>query len=295
MSKIRKIILGTDWWTDCDDCVALRLLCNAHRRGEICLLGVGINGCMEYSAPSVSAFLNAHGLGDIPIGIDLDGTDFAGDFHPYQKPLCAFHHSVMKNEDCENAVDMYKRLLSETHGKVDIIEIGFCQILSDILESDGGVELFKNKVGRLYVMAGRWDIENGQEHNFNNNSRSRKAGHILCEKCPVPITFLGFEVGLTVLTGDGLPEGDILNFAVTHYGCEKDGRSSWDPMTALLAIRGNPETCGYGTVKGTAAVDPATGANNFTIGDGLHEYVIKTEPDEYYREEIQERIRQVIL
>ncbi len=290
MPNTRKIILGTDWWTDCDDCVALRLLTNAHKTGEIELLAVGINGCMPLSAPSVSAFLTFDGLGDIPIGIDLNGTDFHGNFWKYQEPLSKFPHSVKRNEDCENAADMYRRILTESEEKIDIIEIGFCQILSSLLESDGGIELVREKVGHFYVMAGEYDKEIGSEHNFNNNPRSRKAGHILCEKCPVPITFLGFEVGKDILTGDGTGEGDILNIAMTHHGHAEHGRSSWDPMTALLAVIGNPEKAGYKAVHGKVYVDPDTGTNTFTEGAGNHCYVIKTQPDSYYRQEIQKRI-----
>ncbi len=293
MKKARKIILGTDWWTDCDDCVAVRLLANAHKKSEIELLAIGINGCMEYSAPSLSAFLTAEGLGDIPLGIDLDGTDFAGDYHKYQKPLCNYPHRIKRNEDCENAVEMYRRILKESEDKVDIIEIGFCQIVSGLLESDGGIDLVKEKVNKFYVMAGQWDRENGMEHNFNNNLRSRMAGHILCEKCPVPITFLGFEVGLSVLTGDSQPENDLLTVVLTHYGCAENGRCSWDPMTALLAVIGDEEKAGYKTVRGTAKVNPETGENNFIVGDGLHCYVIKNEPDSYYRNAIQERIKKL--
>ena len=52
-STDRRFILGTDWWTDCDDCIAMQLLCLAHKNGAAKLLGVGINACMEYSAASV--------------------------------------------------------------------------------------------------------------------------------------------------------------------------------------------------------------------------------------------------
>ena len=38
---MRKILLSTDWWTDCDDAVAVRLLANAVNRGEAELLGIG--------------------------------------------------------------------------------------------------------------------------------------------------------------------------------------------------------------------------------------------------------------
>ncbi len=293
MLNRRKIILGTDWWTDCDDCVAMRLIANAHKTGEIELLAVGINGCMPYSAPSISAFLTTEGLGDIPIGIDLNGTDFNGDYFKYQEPLCKYPHKIQKNEDCEDAVSMYRRILSETEDKVDIIEIGFCQILSGLLESENGIELVKEKVNHFYLMAGEYDREVGNEHNFNNNMRSRRAGHIFCEKCPAPATFLGFEVGKTVLTGDGLPEGDVLNLCMTHHRHAENGRCSWDPMTVLLAVMGEPEKAGYSTINGKVYVDPETGKNTFTEGAGLHSYVIKTKPDEYYRNEIQKRIQLV--
>ena len=49
---MRKFILGTDWWTDCDDAVALRLITRAVKDGKVGLVGVGINACMEYSVAS---------------------------------------------------------------------------------------------------------------------------------------------------------------------------------------------------------------------------------------------------
>lgn len=287
---MRNIILGTDWWTDCDDCVAVRLLANAHKNGEICLKAVGINGCMEYSAPSLNAFLTNEDLADIPIGIDREGTDFAGNNFKYQKPLCELPHSIKTNEECENAVDLYRRILENTEGKTDIIEIGFCQILSGLLESENGIELVRKKVGTFYVMAGKWDEDGGLEHNFCNNERSRKAGNILCEKSPVPIVFLGFEVGEPVLTGDSLPSDDVLRMALTYHGHAEKGRCSWDPMTALLAVIGDAEKAGYDTVYGTASVDSETGRNYFTKGDGMHCFVVKKYPDSFYRDEIQKRI-----
>lgn len=75
---MRKFILGTDWWTDCDDVVAMRLLLRAHKKGEVELKGVAVNACMEYSVASVDGFLNQEGVSDIPIGIDLQATDFGG-------------------------------------------------------------------------------------------------------------------------------------------------------------------------------------------------------------------------
>ena len=56
---MKKIIFGTDWWTDCDDAVALRMLARAHNAGEIDLCGIVINACMEDSVRSADAFLNS--------------------------------------------------------------------------------------------------------------------------------------------------------------------------------------------------------------------------------------------
>ena len=59
---MRKFILGTDWWTDCDDAMAVRLLANAVLSKKAELLGVGINACMEYSTASLNRFLRLTGF-----------------------------------------------------------------------------------------------------------------------------------------------------------------------------------------------------------------------------------------
>ena len=286
----RAILLGTDWWTDCDDCAAVRLLCRAHKNGEIDFRGIVLNACMPQSAPSLSAFLAAEDM-ELSVGIDLAATDFEGTCFTYQKVLCAYPHTIQRNEDCPDAAALYRKLLTEQTGKTDIGEIGFYQVLAALLSTPDGVELVREKVGHIYAMAGKWDTDGGREHNFCNNARSRTAAQVLCEKCPVPITFLGFEVGDTVLTGDGLAEDDLLHQAFKAHGHAETGRSSWDPMTALLAVIGDPQKAGYTAVRGTASVDAETGANHFREDpNGLHEYVVKAKPDSFYREAIQNRI-----
>lgn len=83
---MRRFLVGTDWWTDCDDAVAMRILARAVKEKEIELAGIGINACMEYSAASLMGFLKSEGVTDIPVGIDREATDFGGD-PPYQKRL----------------------------------------------------------------------------------------------------------------------------------------------------------------------------------------------------------------
>ncbi len=294
---MREFIFGTDWWTDCDDLAAMRILLRAHKNGEIRLLGVGINACMDLSAASVDGFINLEGVKDIPLGIDLNATDFEGTHLKYQKNLAPFAVKCKKNEDAEDAVRLYRRLLAESDGNVEIVEVGFLQVFADLLLSEGddispetGLSLVKNKVKKVWVMAGKWDEEGGREHNFCNNPRSIRGGEIFCRMCPVSVTFLGFETGIQVVSGDKLSHDDFLYKGFSDHGSEK-GRYSWDPMTALMAVIGDEEKAGYDTVTGTARLDTDTGRNYFSEDEnGLHRYVKMKFPPEYYSDMINSRI-----
>ena len=289
---MRKIILGTDWWTDCDDAVALRLLSNADKKGEIKLIGIGINAAMEYSVASIKGFLKAEGLCDIPVGIDLDATDYGGN-PKYQKRLAEGFGEGLTGADAENAVRLYRRLLATSEDKVEILEIGFLQVVSALLLSTGddispksGLELVSEKVSKFWVMAGKWDGDGERENNFCRNERSRGAAKIFCELCPVPVTFLGWEIGYGVITGGKLPEIDHLKVALNDHG-SNNGRHSWDPMTALMAIIGDEKKAGYDTVRGYASVDEANGAHHFKEScDGPHAFVKMLMPKDYYENEI---------
>ncbi len=295
---MRNFILGTDWWTDCDDMVALRVLTKAAKSGQINLIGVVINACMEHSVASVDGFLTLDGLSNIPIGLDFEATDFKGKLSNYQAVLAPFAIKYKKNKDAEDAVKLYRRLLSSSDEPVEILEIGFLQVFASLLQSEpdeystlNGLELVKEKVKKVWVMAGKWDEENGIEHNFANNERSRNGAFVFCEKCPVPVTFLGFEIGFDVITGDNLDKCDHLYKAMCKHG-SKNGRFSWDPMTAILAIIGDEEKCGYDTVCGTASVNPENGANIFKVSEnGLHKYVIKKFDAKYYKKQINDIIK----
>ncbi|MGN1479798.1 MAG: hypothetical protein ACI4XH_08525 [Acutalibacteraceae bacterium] len=294
---MRSFILGTDWWDDCDDAVALRILARAHKSGEIQLKAVGINACMEYSAASLEGFLNSEGVCDIPIGIDLEAIDFFGN-PPYQKRLsrlCSQYHS---NSDAEDAVRLYRRIIAESESALEIIEIGFLQVIAEVIKSHpddispkSGLDLIKEKVSKVWVMAGDWSKDGGVENNFARNARAREAAAYFCDNCPVPVTFLGFEIGADVITGGNLAENDVLHQVLCDHG-SSNGRYSWDPMLALTALIGDENLAGYYTVSGTASVDSDSGANHFKRDDnGLHKYVIKRMNNEFYEQAINERIK----
>lgn len=286
---MRKFILDTDWWSDCDDAVAIRLLCNAHLKKEIELLGINVNACMEYSIPALDVFTRDRGV-IVPFGLDHKATDFEDELS-YQKHLAEAGMPQRRNEDVPEGVDFYLQLLSEAENfSVEILSIGFTQVLAALLKHPAGKELISQKVTHLWIMAGKWDEEHGAEYNFYKNELTRRSGAELCDNWPTPITFLGWEVGNTVLTGGQLPDGDLLKQVMNDHG-SPNGRCSWDPMLCLLAVTGDPETAGYRSVYGKASVDPADGSNTFAADpQGPHRYVVKKFNDTYYAEAINSRL-----
>lgn len=301
---MRRIILGTDWWTDCDDVAALRICAKAHKAGLWQLSGVCIDACMEMSAASVNAFLTADGLPDIPIGIDHRAVDFLGE-PVYQYKLAEkFPHRVNKNTDCPDALELYKRLLSESGEKeTDIIEIGFPHVLASLLKDPTGYELVRTRVRQFFIMGGCFaDGGMGREHNFSLTEKASRGAAYFCANAPCPVTFLGFEVGASVISG-GNPENDNslssdpLVCAFDAHGSH-NGRSSWDPMTVLLALIDDPEKAGYTCHYGTAAVDPLTGDNSFKYNsadsfeeNAMHRYVVKAKPDDEFSRELNSWLR----
>jgi hypothetical protein len=293
---MKRILLGTDWWTDCDDAVAIRLLANAVRRGEAELLGIGINAAMPHSVASLRGFLAHSGL-SVPLGLDREATDFGGS-PSYQARLAKTLCPQSSNDEAEDAVHLYRRILANATSPLEMVEIGYLQVAAGLLLSEGddvspksGMELVKEKVIHFWVMAGKWDEDGGLENNFCRNGRSRRAAEVFCRLCPVPVTFLGWEVGNTVLSGMGLPEEDPLCHVLRDHG-SPNGRSSWDPMLVLMAIIGDEEKAGYDTVSGKASLEIDTGKNHFAPDpNGLHKYVIKKFDDSYYADMINDLIK----
>ena len=277
--SVRQFILGTDWWTDCDDVLALRLLANAVKSGEAELLGVCISAYMPLSERSMSAFLAYEGLSEVPIGIDRDATDYGGS-PPYQARLAEMPQSGTAAED---ALELYVRMLRAASSPIELIEIGYPQVLAALIRREP--LLVREKVGKLWMMAGRWDQNPGKENNFARAPRSREAGARLCAEWPTEITFLGYECGVNVISGGFLPQSDPVRAALADHGSPK-GRCSWDPLCVRLALLG-ADAAGYALVRGTASVDGESGENSFApSADGRHAYTVCVKEPLYYENEL---------
>ena len=281
----RPVILDTDWWTDVDDAMAVRLALRADERDEIRLMGICVDAVRETSIPSLRAFLQLEGRPEIPIGADLDATDYNGE--------PCYHDMLIQAAGCKDAAtaepctDFYKSILSRSRRKVDIVAIGYSNALASLLASDP--DLVRRKVRHLWMMAGRYP--EGKENNFTRTRRSREAGAALVSGWPTPITFLGFEAGCDVLCGAALAQDDILHKVICRH--QSSGvRSSWDPLTLWMAILGSPESAGFSIVPGRCVLDPQTGSNTFEPhADGPHRYVVPQHEPAWYAARLDSLLR----
>jgi len=298
--EARPVIFDTDWWTDVDDAVAVRVLLWAERAGLVDIVSVIVNAVNSTSASSLSAFLDYEGRGNLCIGLEKDATDYSGTPSYHQTILDNWtYKKYSSNNDCMDSNDVYiQSLLSLPSGvKADIFSVGYPNALSRLLDATNisgngqsyntGADLVREKVGTLYMMAGKYP--SGTENNFRRSARSRAAGYNICKNWPTKIVFLGSEIGEDVLTGGGLDEDDLLYKVIyAHDPSEAvNGREAWDNMLVLLGAYADYDAAGYTVVRGVNSVDKSTGTNTFTENSsGNHYYVVKKHPDKWYQKQI---------
>lgn len=293
----KPIIFGTDWHTDCDDVVALRVLSWAHKQGIIKLLGISIDSVNNLSYASMMGFLEYEEIEKVSVGLDHGAYDYGGEAK-YHKRLAELASKEYPNSECESSARMYRRLLAASDEKVDIIEVGFSQVLEQVLSSKAddispldGVELFEKKVNKLWIMGGNWKDLSSREFNFSKTQKASQSISTVLEICPVPITMLGSEIGEDVITGEIFRTeaiDDVLYSVLCDWGAA-NGRPSWDPMLVYLACVGDEKKAGYTLVHGIAHVDPVNGTTNFfEEKNGIHGYVVKNYANEEYAQYINE-------
>ncbi len=292
----RCFILDTDWLSDVDDAVAVRYLVRKHLAGEITLLGININAPIKTSGPSLDSFVANEGI-RLPVAVDHEATryGFSSTYHG-----AAIRHGGGSRYETSleypDSVALYRKTLASLPEgvKCDIISVGFMNSLSRLLDSTpdeysslSGSELVRERVGTLWAMAG--EFPEGREFNIRRKPQSIQAATTICERWVTPIVFLGFECGKDVKTGGTirreLGSDDLLYRCLRAHGAIC-GRSSWDPMTAYLAVVGSPEAAGFSRVVGRVVVH-SNGRNEFEVDPaGTHCYVVKEQSNDFYRDKI---------
>lgn len=284
------LVLDTDLGPDYDDVGAMALMHALADSGQVNILATISCNQHEMVIPCMDVLNTYFGRPDLPVGAPKGKN--APNLTTWHKEKWTeslpanYSHRVKKTSEAPDAVNVYRKILSEAdNGSVTICTIGFFTNLKGLLESGAdeysslsGKELVAKKVKRLVSMA--CDFPQGREFNvFCDVAASEK---VLTE-WPTEIIFSGFEIGKEILTGTSVIKMNVENSPVvdTYRLClaegDFDGRMSWDQTAVLVSIKGYEPY--YTIEKGTVKIVDELGNNEWAPDEnGKHIRLIEKMP-----------------
>lgn len=199
VEPISSIIIDTDFASDADDILAIRLALCYQDMGIINVQGISLSTTYSRSPLAIHALCKYDGHGSIPVAMDTSGngvqvhTNYVDQMYEWSKD----------RDDYEQPVQMYRRLLASSPTKVNIITLGFLQNIQNLINSQPdayspltGAELMAQKVNKLYIVGGSDDGR--PSFNFYwTGEKVINAARFVTNNSPVPIVYLSSD-----LTGD---------------------------------------------------------------------------------------------
>jgi len=280
------VIFDTDMSPDYDDVGALAILHALADSGEVKILATVSSNMYVNAVPCIEIINTYFKRPDIPLGAPRSGPNMIDprfgeccDYWPDVLPT-KYPHKVKSSADAPDAVQVYRKILSEQpDASVTIVTVGFLTNVAALLQSPpdqfsdlDGKALIKKKVRQLISMAGTFP--SGYEFNVQIDALASIA---VFNNWPTPVLLSGFEIGRDIITGSRLVASDIQDSPVKDafsMGMKLDvnGRCSWDETAALVAVRGTEKY--FGTVKGRMLVNE-DGSNTWQDDpNGPHERLI---------------------
>lgn len=231
------VILDTDIGSDCDDAGALALLCRYCRERGMAPAAVINDTSNPYGNGAIDAIAAYYGFS--PAIGQWESPGFLGADDPDNNRYNQFlseHFSpryATGTLPVQGAAKLYRDTLAAAPDhSVVLITIGFLNTAAAALKADPA--LFAAKVRTVISMAGRFDRPEEREWNVWRDASSAR---FFFTRCPCPICFCGFELGVQILTG--FAEKDEQNPVSMAYALHSGNRrQSWDPFTVDFAFTG---------------------------------------------------------
>jgi pyrimidine-specific ribonucleoside hydrolase len=246
------VIFDTDMGPDYDDVGAIALLHAFADSGKATILATMASNKYEGMAAVLNLFNTYFRRPGIPIGVPKgNGVNQRDGQHWTDSILARYPHAVVRNEQAEDAVTLYRKVLAQQPDhSVVIITVGFLTNLSGLLQSEpdsysalSGMELVRKKVRQLVSMAGKFP--EGWEFNVLKDAM---ASQVVFASWPTPVLLSGFEIGVKIKCGLPLvadpaiqhdPVKDVFRISIPLAAEDSAGRSSWDETAVLVGV------CGY--------------------------------------------------
>ena len=278
-----KVIFDTDMGPDYDDVGAMAVLHSLANQGKVTIEAVMSSNSYTLTGPTIQILNEYFKRPDIPIGIP------SGKALSLKSPFCWNEYLIarypIKRKNYEDAVTLYRKVLSKAEdNSITIITVGFLTNLSDLLSSEAdtisdlsGYEMVKKKVKNLYCMGGRFP--EGREYNIRRDPLSSKN---VIDNWPTEIYFLGFEVGIKILTGKefftdysikNIPIKDVNIIVIPQRDEDAKVRMRCDQATVLAAADFDKKY--FSVIRGDFLLNAKDGSNSWRDNPrGKHYYFI---------------------
>lgn len=217
------VIFDTDFGGDADDLGALAMLHHLMDRKECDLLAVMCWSTEKYAVSAIDAVNTYYKHPNIPIGVRKSNPTHI-DWN-YSKPLAAqLPHERTYNNVPDTSV-LYRQLLAESaDNTIVIITVGPLKNIENLIKSGpdsisplSGKELMNKKVKEFVIMGGQYP---SGKNEWNFDGRMKGTTKFVVNNITVPITFLGYEVGVNIKTGkvfNQLNPKDPLYIGFMHF------------------------------------------------------------------------------
>lgn len=225
----KKFILDVDMVADTDDLWAIRAAEKLDKTGEEELIAVMMSASGGEGA--LSSFLTYDGYSHIPVGVC--NIDFSEE-SPYWEYLENIGFGINEKED---AVKLYRKLLSEAEGRVSIVTTGYLINIAELLKSGPdeyseltGEDLVREKVRAIHITGG--SIADHWENNLSFCSEAVSSAKYVFSNWPdsIPVVIYTNDLGAPITIGENVSESDpIYNAQLLARG--EGGSPSWDVFT----------------------------------------------------------------
>jgi len=294
------IIFDSDIGPDYDDVGAITMLHAFADSGEAKILATVASDKYPNAAAVLSVFNTYFKRPNIPIGIVKgNGVNLSDEQHWSDTLVAKYPHKIKSNDDAEDAVTVYRKVLSQQpDNSVTIVTVGFLTNLANLMNSKpdkysplDGTTLIHKKVKRLVSMAGRFP--EGKEFNVFMDSTSSQ---IVFSKWPTEVIFSGFEIGEKIKTGLPLvqnnsiqnsPVKDVFRICLPMAEEDRNGRSSWDETAVLVAVKGFEP---YYSIESGSIIVNDDGSNSWDKDGNNQFYLVEKLP----HEQVQQLINNLI-
>ncbi|MDF1551003.1 MAG: nucleoside hydrolase [Bacteroidales bacterium] len=286
-----KIIFDTDFGGDADDLGALVMLHNFMDRGECEVIGIMIWSKEQYAIPAIDAVNRYYKHSNIPIGL-RSGNSYYEPWH-HNKVIADNFEQVLNDKNVSESTVLYRQLLSKSKDKsVVIVTVGPLKNIQELMLSEAdtiseldGQELIGKKVKEFVVMGGKFP-EGEKEWNFDGGMPG--VTEFVFEHLKVPVTFSGFEIGVSIKTGEVFIDIDkntplykgFMHFSKSapwikeYFKGKILDNSTYDQTAVLYAVRSGVGKYWQKVEDGYCQPDK-TGGNKWIKGDKLNHSYLK--------------------